>query len=283
MHGGDAAGDDAQRLAAGDDPGMASSQNEQDNRHYARAAVVPMLEPVDSQEAYDFTLLAFELSERWKIPVILRLTTRICHSKTLVTPRGDVATPPAPRFARNVPARVMIPAYAKPAHHRLRAKMAEIAAWNEAEGPNRVVAGSKALGLVSSGIAAVHALEAAPEASHLILGMTYPLPLETIRRFADGIERLMVIEEGDPVLFESLRAAGIPVEGKPEMYRFGELNVPRVRRILAGDTTPEAPPPKGKPPELCQDCSHRDVFEVDRKSTRLNSSHNPASRMPSSA
>lgn len=251
-------------IVSADDPGMASSQNEQDNRHYARAAVAPMLEPIDSQEAYDYTLLAFELSERWKIPVILRLTTRVCHSKTLVTARADVAAPPVPGFARNIPARVMIPAYAKPAHHRLRAKMAEIAAWNEAEGPNRVVAGDKALGIVSSGIAAVHALEAAPEASHLILGMTYPLPLDTIRRFADGVARLMVIEEGDPVLFESLRAAGIPVEGKPEMYRFGELNVPRVRRILAGDTTPEAPPPKGKPPELCQGCSHRDVFEVLR-------------------
>jgi indolepyruvate ferredoxin oxidoreductase alpha subunit len=251
-------------IVSADDPGMASSQNEQDNRHYARAAVAPMLEPCDSQEAYDFTLLAFELSERWKIPVILRLTTRVCHSKTLVTPRADVPPPPAPGFRRDVPARVMIPAYAKPAHHRLRAKMAEIAAWNEAEGPNRVIAGAKALGIVSSGIAAVHAQEAAPEASHLILGMTYPLPLETLRRFADGVERLLVIEEGDPVLFEALRAAGIPAEGKPEMYRFGELNVARVRRILAGDISPEAPPPKGKPPELCQGCSHRDVFEVLR-------------------
>jgi indolepyruvate ferredoxin oxidoreductase alpha subunit len=251
-------------LVSADDPGMASSQNEQDNRHYARAAVAPMLEPTNSQEAYDYTLAAFEISGRWKIPVILRLTTRVCHSKTLVTPRNDVAQPAAPDFKRNVPARVMIPAYAKPAHRRLREKMAEIAAWNDAEGPNRVIAGDKALGIISSGIAAMHALEAAPEASHLILGMTYPLPLDTIRRFADGVERLVAIEEGDPVLFDSLRAAGIPVEGKQEMYRYGELNVPRVRRILAGDTTPEAPPPKGKPPELCQGCSHRDVFEVLR-------------------
>jgi indolepyruvate ferredoxin oxidoreductase alpha subunit len=251
-------------IVSADDPGMASSQNEQDNRHYARAAVAPMLEPCDSQEAYDCTLLAFEISERWKIPVILRLTTRVCHSKTLVQPRAGVAPPSAPGFRRDVPARVMIPAYAKPAHHRLRDKMAAIAAWNEAEGPNRVIAGSQALGIVSSGIAAVHAQEAAPGASHLVLGMTWPLPLETIRRFAAGVERVVVVEEGDPILFESLRAAGIPVEGKPEMYRFGELNVNRVRRILNGDTSPEAPPPKGKPPELCQGCSHRDVFEVLR-------------------
>ncbi|NTV97241.1 MAG: thiamine pyrophosphate-binding protein, partial [Thiobacillus sp.] len=251
-------------VVSADDPGMASSQNEQDNRHYARAAAVPMLEPCDSQEAYDQTLLAFEISERWRIPVILRLTTRVCHSKTLVAPRAEPGPARTSDFRRDIPARVMIPAYAKPAHLRLRAKLAEIAAWNEAEGPNRVIEGSADLGIVSSGIAAMHAQEAAPEASHLILGLTYPLPMERIRAFAAGVKRLMVVEEGDPILHEALRAAGIPAEGKAEMYRFGELNVPRVRRILAGDTTPEAPPPRGKPPELCQGCSHRGVFEVLR-------------------
>ena len=251
-------------VVSADDPGMASSQNEQDNRHYARAAVAPMLEPCDSQEAYDYTLAAFEISERWKIPVILRLTTRVCHSKTLVKPRAEAAPPPAPGFRRDVPARVMIPAFAKPAHHRLRTKMAEITAWNEAQGFNRIIPGTRDLGIVSSGIAAIHAQEAAPEASHLVIGMTWPLPVETIRQFANSVERVVVVEEGDPVLLDALRAAGIMAEGKPEMYRFGELNVPRVRRILAGDTSPEAPPPKGKPPELCQGCSHRDVFEVLR-------------------
>lgn len=251
-------------LVSADDPGMASSQNEQDNRHYARAAAAPMLEPCDSQEAYDYTLLAFAISERWKIPVILRLTTRVCHSQTLVTPRVEPGQAPAPGFRRDIPARVMIPAYAKPAHHRLRAKLAEIAAWNEAEGPNRTIVGGAELGIVSSGIAAMHAMEAAPEASHLVLGMTYPLPLARIRAFAATVARLVVMEEGDPVLYEALRAAGIAAEGKAEMYRFGELNVPRVRRILAGDASPEPAPPRGKPPELCQGCSHRDVFEVLR-------------------
>ncbi len=118
---------------------MASSQNEQDNRHYARAAALPMLEPTDSQQAYDFTWLAFEISERWKIPVILRLTTRVCHAKTVVRPRAaDPRSYPTPDFERNIPARVMIPAYAKPAHQRLRQKLAEIAAWNETEGPIRL-------------------------------------------------------------------------------------------------------------------------------------------------
>lgn len=251
-------------VISADDPGMASSQNEQDNRHYARAAALPMLEPIDSQQAYDFTWLGLELSERWKIPVILRLTTRICHAKTVVRPRPALQTLPEPSFKRDVPARVMIPAYAKPAHLRLRQKLAEIAAWNEAEGPFQIFEGDPKLGIVATGIGAMHAREAAPEARQLTFGLTYPLPIERIRAFADGVERLVVVEEGDPVLVDSLRAAGIPAEGKHEMYRFSELNVERVRRILANDTSPEAVPPKGKPPELCQGCSHRGVFETLR-------------------
>ncbi|WP_043752491.1 thiamine pyrophosphate-dependent enzyme [Imhoffiella purpurea] len=251
-------------LVSADDPGMASSQNEQDNRHYARAAALPMLEPIDSQQAYDFTWLGLEISERWKIPVILRLTTRVCHSKTAVVPRDSADEMAEPRFERDIPARVMIPAYAKPAHHRLRQKLAEIADWNEQDGPNRLDEGKAELGIVATGIAAVHAREAAPEARQLTIGLTYPLPLDRIRAFAEGVERLVVVEEGDPVLVDALRAAGIPAEGKPEMYRFGELNVERVRRILAGDTSPEPIPPKGKPPELCQGCSHRTVFQALR-------------------
>ncbi|WP_295389741.1 thiamine pyrophosphate-dependent enzyme [uncultured Thiodictyon sp.] len=255
-------------VVSADDPGMASSQNEQDNRHYARAAAVPMLEPMDSQEAYDFTLLAFEVSERWHLPVLLRITTRVCHAKTVVRPQNgfQAGSPvgPEPGFRRDIPARVMIPAYAKPAHRRLRQKLAEIAAWNDAEGPNRIFAGGSELCLIATGIAAMHAREAAPQASLLTIGMTYPLPLETIRTFAECCERVVVLEEGDPVLADALKAAGIAAEGKPEHYRYGELNVARVRRILAGDLSPEPVPPKGKPPELCQGCSHRGVFEVLR-------------------
>jgi indolepyruvate ferredoxin oxidoreductase alpha subunit len=250
-------------IVSADDPGMASSQNEQDNRRYARAAGIPMLEPVDSQQAYDFTWLGYELSERWKIPVMLRLTTRVCHSLTPVLPRAPIA-PRVADFRRDVPARVMIPAYAKPAHHRLRAKLAEIAAWNEAEGPVQTEMGSKSLGIISTGISAMHAREAAPEASHFSFGLTYPLPIARIREFAAQFERVLVVEEGDPILVEELRAAGIPVEGKPERFRFSELDVARVRRIVAGDDSEEPVPPKGKPPELCPGCSHRNVFHALR-------------------
>jgi indolepyruvate ferredoxin oxidoreductase alpha subunit len=251
-------------IVSADDPGMASSQNEQDNRHFARAAGAPMLEPVDSQQAYDFTRLAFALGERWKIPVILRLTTRICHAKTVVQPRpADAEATPA-SFRRDIPGRVMIPAFAKPAHHRLRQKLDEIAAWNEAEGPFTEYPGDPALGIIATGVAAMHAREAAPSARQLSFGLTHPLPLERIRAFADGCERVMVIEEGDPVLVDDLRAAGIAVTGKPKRFRFGELDVARVRRILAGDDSAEPEPAKGKPPELCQGCSHRGVFEALR-------------------
>ena len=252
-------------VVSADDPGMASSQNEQDNRRYAVAAGVPMLEPADSQEAYDFTLLALQVSERWGIPVLLRLTTRVCHSKTVVRPAGALAPSNAPAtFVRDIKGRVMIPAYARPAHRRLREKLARILEWNEADGPNREIDGDRSLGIITSGISFMHAREAAPEAAVLKLGMTYPIPLETIRRFVGSVSRCVVIEEGDPYLLEAIRAAGLRVEGKPEEYRFGELNVDRVKRILAADASPEPVPPPGKPPQLCQGCPHRSVFSALR-------------------
>ena len=249
-------------VVSADDPGMASSQNEQDNRRYAVAAGVAMLEPSDSQEAYEFTLRAIEIAERWRKPVMLRMTTRVCHAKTVLR-RGRAPSIPSPRaadFRRDIPARVMIPAYARPAHKRLRTALAQIAEWNETADVNRIVDGSPAMGIITSGISYQHVREAAPEASVLKLGMTYPLPFGLIRRFASTVERVFVIEEGDPYLAEAVCAAGIPVDAKTEMFRLGELNVGRVRRILAGDVSPEPQPLPGKPPALCPGCGHRSVF-----------------------
>ncbi|MFI5381775.1 MAG: thiamine pyrophosphate-dependent enzyme [Tepidisphaerales bacterium] len=251
-------------VISADDPGMASSQNEQDNRHYAVAAAVPMLEPSDSQEAYDFLVAAYDISRRWKIPVIFRMTTRVCHSKSLVA-RRQFPKPPAADFVRDIKGRVMIPAYARPAHRRLRQKLAEIGQWNETSSLNVRTAGDKSLGIITSGISYFHACEAAPSASFLKLGMTYPLPLNAIRDFAAGVDRCLVVEEGDPWLVDAVLAAGITVEGKAEPFRFGELNVDRVRRIINRDTLPEPAPPRGKPPQLCVGCPYRTVFEVLRK------------------
>ena len=252
-------------LVSADDPGMASSQNEQDNRRYAVAAGVPMLEPSDSQEAYEFTLLAIELSERWGLPVMLRMTTRVCHSKTVVRPTGAASAPPPIGYTRDFRGRVMIPANARPAHRRLREKLAGIAAWNETSGPQRVHEGGSSLRTIASGVVFEHVREAAPMAVILKLGMTHPLPIERIRAFAKGAGGpLVVIEEGDPYLLDAIRAAGIEALGKPEMYRFGELDVERVRRILACDMSAEPVPPPGKPPELCKGCPYRTVFSALR-------------------
>jgi indolepyruvate ferredoxin oxidoreductase alpha subunit len=247
-----------------DDPGMASSQNEQDNRRYAVAAGVPMIEPSDSQEAYDFTLAALELSQSWHTPVILRVTTRVCHSKSIVSrpPQPAAAGRRVHNFVRDVQGRVMIPAYARMAHRKLRARLAELAAWGETCDLNRVHEGGQSLGIIASGIAYLHAREAAPDASVLKIGLSYPLAMEKIRRFVDGVERCIVIEEGDPYLAESIRSEGIEIDSAPAMYRFGELSVGRVRRILAGDASPEAAAPRGKPPQLCVSCPHRVSFEL---------------------
>jgi indolepyruvate ferredoxin oxidoreductase alpha subunit len=187
----------------------------------------------------------------------------------------------------------MIPAYARPAHLRLREKLAAIAEWNESEGPNRVVersgaaerplpdgrgsdhgsdpAGGSAcptkasdLAVITSGIAFVHVREAAPEAAVLKLGLTHPLPIEKMREFARAHSSTMVIEEGDPYLADAALAAGLAVQTKPTMFRFGELNVDRVRRILKSDVSAEAKLPPGKPPELCPGCPHRTVFTTLR-------------------
>jgi len=251
-------------IVSADDPGMASSQNEQDNRRYAHAAAIPMLEPSDSQEAYDMFFSAVEISERWSIPVILRMTTRICHSKTIVATREPLADLPTPVFKKDVKARVMVPAYARPAHKRLRKKIDDIRRWNEEGELNRMIEGDKKIGIITSSISYVHAREGASWASIFKIGMSYPLPIESLIKFAESVERCVVIEEGDPYMVEKLRASGLNVEGKPSMYRFGELNVARVKRIIAGDVSAEEPPVPGKPPQLCPGCSHRTTFEILR-------------------
>lgn len=249
-------------LISADDPGMASSQNEQDNRQYARAAGVIMLEPADSQQAYDFTGAAFAISEQFEQPVMLRMTTRVCHSKSIIV--QNVLPPPArtPDFKHDIPSRVMIPAYARPAHHRLRDKLARAAAYAEDCAQTLVERGSKTLGIIASGVTVMHAREVVPEASILQLGFSYPLPMQTIREFVASVERCVVLEEGDPILVTELRAEGLAVEGKPERFRFGELNAERVRRILEHDDSPELKVAPGKPPALCEGCSHRPVFEA---------------------
>jgi indolepyruvate ferredoxin oxidoreductase alpha subunit len=251
-------------IVVADDPGMASSQNEQDSRHYARAAGLPMLEPADSQEAYDFTARALEISERWQIPAILRMTTRICHSKTVVVYRQLPHSTAEIGYDRDIRQRVMIPAFARDAHRRLRQKLHEIAVWSETCDLNRVTAGSEEPGIITAGVSFAHAQEAVPGAPIFKLGLTYPLPFSALREFAAGKQRCLVVEEGDPVLADDLRAAGISVDAKDESFRFGELTVNRVRAIANGSQDEPLPAGKGKPPQLCPGCPHRVTFEMLR-------------------
>ncbi len=251
-------------IISADDPGMASSQNEQDNRRYAVAAGIPMLEPADSQECYDYLIRAFELSEEFRTPVLFRVTTRVCHSKCALL-RRDAVKAPEIKYAKDIKSNVMIPAFARAAHRKLRNRLAEIAGVNNEKGEfSKVISNSDELGIITSGISYQHVRDAAPEASVFKVGLTYPLPLEAIRKFAAGVKRCVVVEEGDPIMAESCLAAGIAVENKDEMYRFGELSVGRVRRLLAGDTTPEPAPVPGKPPQLCVGCPHRKTYEALR-------------------
>ena len=253
-------------VISADDPGMASSQNEQDNRRYAVAAGVPMFEPADSQECYDLLCAAFELADKFRSPVLFRMTTRVCHSKCIVERRK--ASPDALRtgsYTIDTRSNVMVPAFAKLAHRRLRADLKAMQEINENGDYSIITEKSADLGIVTSGVAYQHALEAAPEASFFKLGFTYPLPEKALKNFAAKVKRLVVVEEGDPVLTEALLAMGIAVDRCEEVFRFGELNVERVRKMIAHDVSPDpVPPVAGKPPQLCPGCPHRKTFEVLR-------------------
>jgi indolepyruvate ferredoxin oxidoreductase alpha subunit len=259
--------DGALVIVVADDPGMASSQNEQDSRRYAVAAGVPLLEPADSQQAYDGLARAIEISERWKIPVLFRITTRVSHSKTIVA-RRKLSQPQPAHFVRDIPMHVMVPGYARPAHRRLREKLESIRAWAEIPGngtlrhPPASGKATDARGIITSGICAVLAREAAPGSEVLQVLMAHPLPETAIRQFAKDHDLTYVVEEGDPVLLESCVLAGIQPVRNPSLYRFGEQSVTRIVRLLTGDATPEAPPPPGKPPQLCMGCPHRTAFDT---------------------
>ncbi len=242
-----------------DDPGMASSQNEQDTRSLARAGGLPVLEPSDSQEAYDFTRLAFKLSRKWNIPFIIRTTTRVAHSNTIVSYDESTAeNKPEAKFNRDIASRVMVPGHAKPAHKRLRAKFADMLKWNESEeSPNKIIEGeSDELGIITSGVAYYHAREVAPKAGFFKVSFSNPLPTSKIVEFSKRYKRCVVIEEGDPYMNELLLAAGANVEKRDEIWRFGEFNPDRAEAQIKGNLEYVAPILKNKPPQLCKGCPH---------------------------
>jgi indolepyruvate ferredoxin oxidoreductase alpha subunit len=264
-------------IVSADDPAMHSSQNEQDNRTYAKFARIPCLEPSDSQEAKDMTITAFGLSERFDTPVLLRLTTRICHSTSAVElgERINNATEAKP-FPRNPAKYVMVPGNAVKRHPIIEQRLLDIAAFAETFPYNRIEPGDHSLGILTNGVAYQYAKEVFPTASVLRLGMTWPLPEQLIRQFASTVEKLIVIEELDPFIEEAVCLMGIPVEGKSIFPLVGELN-PRIAResaIKAG-LLPESEhiplpdvdvgPLPARPPVLCPGCPHRGVFYILNK------------------
>jgi len=264
-------------IVTADDPGMHSSQNEQDNRRYAKFARIPCLEPSDSQEAKDLVGAALDLSEQFDTPVFLRMTTRICHSSTPVELGERMEPgPAADKFPRNIPKYVMIPGNARKKHPVIEERIERLAAFAETFPFNRIEWGSRELGIVTCGVAYQYAKEVFPDASILHLGMTYPLPPKLIREFAAEVKRLIVLEELDPFLEEEIKLLGIACEGKNIFPAVGELDPRTVREsaIAAGllpaeahVPLPELPLPElpPRPPVLCPGCPHRSVFFILNK------------------
>ncbi len=264
-------------IVTADDPDMHSSQNEQDNRRYAKFARIPCLEPSDSQEAKDLVGVALNLSEQFDTPVFLRMTTRICHTSAPVELREQKQiVPHLDKFPRNPAKYVMVPAHARKRHPVIEERVQRLAEWADTFPYNRIEWGDTALGIVTCGVAYQYAREVFPHASILRLGMTYPLPPTMVREFAARVDRLIVIEELDPFVEEEIRLMGIACEGKSIFPRCGEFD-PRIVResaIQAGLLPesarvpvatldkPEIPP---RPPVLCPGCPHRAVFYLLNK------------------
>jgi indolepyruvate ferredoxin oxidoreductase alpha subunit len=271
-------------LVSADDPSMHSSQNEQDNRQFARFTRIPCLDPADSQEAKDMTIAAFELSEQFDTPVMLRLTTRICHTSGPVEVFPDQREhPPIPEsYPRNPDKYVMIPAHARLHHKLIEERIEKLTRYAETSPLNVVEMRSTEIGIVTGGIAYQYVREVFPDASVLKLGMVYPIPQQLVRNFANDVKKLIVIEELDPFIEEQIRLMGIEIytsDNAPRPYRMGsktifpvcgEFNSSIVRKSaeaagLLKASSGDIPDPASlelpnRPPVLCPGCPHRATF-----------------------
>lgn len=251
-----------------DDPGMHSSQNEQDSRFYARFSKVPMLEPADSQECKDFVKEAFHLSERFDTPVIVRLTTRIAHSQSLVEP-GEKEDYQLKEYTKDPNKYVMMPAMAKKRHVEVEKRMAELKAFSESTSLNSIEWGSKDIGVVTSGIAYQYAREAMGNVSFLKLGMVYPLPEKLIANFAKEVKKLYVIEELEPFIEDHIKKLGIKVIGKELLPVIGEFSTELINEKLLNRFSETSiifnEPVPVRPPVMCPGCPHRGMFYVLKK------------------
>jgi len=269
-------------IVTADDPGLHSSQNEQDNRYYGMFAKIPVLTPSDSQEAKDFTKLAFELSEKYDVPVILRITTRIAHSKTIVE-LGERKEVEDKGYVKDITKANLLPQYARVRHVSLEERMKKLEEYSNTASVNKIIEGKSpalpesqipnsqsvsskirkgGVGVIADGVAFEYAREVFPKASFLKLGMVWPFPKDLVKKFAQGKKHLYVIEEVDPFLETLIKSLGIKVIGKDKLPLVDELNPRIVRNSLTEhkiEFTPEASLP-ARPPSLCPGCPHAGLF-----------------------
>lgn len=247
-----------------DDPGMHSSQNEQDSRHYAKAAKIPMLEPSDSAECRDFTKLAFSLSEEYDTPVFIRLSTRVSHSQSLVELHDPENIELKP-YVKNIAKNVMMPANAIGRHVVVEERTKKLEEYAQSCEINKTEDNNSGIGVITSGISYVYAKDAlGDKVNYLKLGMVYPLPEKLIKDFADSVDTLYVIEELDGFIEEYVKALGIEVKGKDCFTLLGEYSQSMISKVVLGEDceASEALPLPKRPPVMCAGCPHRGTFYV---------------------
>lgn len=253
-------------LVAADDPGIYSSQNEQDSRMVARSAMVPVLEPSDSEEARVFTKLAFELSEKYDTPVMLRTTTRLSHSQGVVNLEDRVEVEDKV-YERNMRKTVMMPACAIERHKFVEKRLKDMAEDANTMPINKMEINDTSIGVISSGIPYQYVKEVLPNASVLKLGMVHPLPRKLIEEFASKVDKLYIVEELEPVIEEQVKSWGIKAIGKEIFTVQGEYSANMLRKAILGEELDIAEPEQvpNRPPILCPGCPHRSVFSVLNK------------------
>lgn len=250
-----------------DDPGMHSSQNEQDSRHYAEAAKIPMLEPSDSSECKEFTKAAFALSEEYDAPFFIRLSTRVSHSQSLVELCEPEQVELKP-YEKNIPKNVMMPAMAKGRHIAVEQRMEKLREYSDNSPFNRIERNGSKIGVIAAGTTYVYAKDAlGDKVDYLKLGMVYPLPDKMIREFAASVDELWCLEELDPVIETHIRALGIAVKGKENFTLLGEYSQNMIKKAILGEdveafVSEQIP---SRPPVLCVGCPHRGTFYVLKK------------------
>ena len=256
-------------LCVADDPGMHSSQNEQDSRHYARFAKIPMLEPSDSQEAKDFVKIAIDISEKYNTPVILRTTTRISHSRSLVELADRMPLDREIAFEKDPPRYVTVPIWAREMRKKIENRLCELKKEACDSPINKIEPGDKSLGIITSSISYQYAKEVWPKASFLKLGMPQPFPDDLIKKFSAAVDKVLVIEELDDILEEHIRSIGINCLGREFIPGIGELSsdiLYKSKLKLEGIPVPEETPLAfadqlpARPPVLCPGCPHRGIF-----------------------